>query len=158
VLKRRTPRGIWALRAVTVTIFAVVLLILGSVVYSAYEDYSALRTELAPGGGGSAGQVSMQGSSEAVSINITIPNRGLFPLHVEVSCDPGDANVVCQSANVNILPGQDGVLKFRMTVVDLAKFASSDRRINGTVAISLDPFASLSAGVNLGGFVNVGGA
>lgn len=157
-MKAKTPRGIWALRAVTITITLIVLLALGAVAYSAYEDYSAVRTELGPGSGGSSGRVTMQGSSEVVSINVTIPNRGLLPLNVTVSCDTGDPNIECQTARVDIPPGQDGVLSFKMTVVNLAQFTSSNRHINGTVAMSLEPFASLKVGVNLGGFVNTGGA
>ena len=156
-MKAKTPRGIWALRAVTVTITLIALLVVGAVAYSAYEDYSAVKAKLSPGSGGSSAQAVMQGTSEIISINVTIPNRGLFPLNVTVSCDRGDQNVVCQTGTVRVLPGQDGLLSFKMTVVDLARYSSSsDKRINGTVAMSLDPFASLKVGVDLGGFAAVG--
>ncbi len=156
-MKTKTPRGIWALRAVTATITLIVLLVIGTVVYSAYEDYTAVRSELAGGSSQATGRAVLQGSSELISINITVPNSGLYPLNVTVTCTQKNPNIVCQPSRVNVPAGQQGVLHFHMTIVNLAQFAAaSDHRIDGTVAIALVPFASLSIGFDLGGFVKTG--
>lgn len=157
--KRKTPGGIWALRAVTIIVALLVLLVVGSVGYSAYEDYTAVRSELAGGSQQAVGAAVRQGSSEVVSINITVPNRGLYTLNVTLTCDYPTSNVVCQTASVSVPPGQEGVLRFRMTVVDVVTFANSpDQSINGTVAVEMQPFVKLIIGTNFGGFVNTGGA
>jgi uncharacterized protein (UPF0333 family) len=157
-VKRKTPRGIWVLRGITVAIVLVVLLVIGTVAYSAYEDYSAVRAELAGGSKQVVGTVMTNGSSETVSINIPVPNGGLYPLNVTLTCNYPTSNVVCQRASVNVLPGGEEVLQFKMTVSNVSQFESSaDRVINGTVAISMTPFVGLTVGTDFGGFVKSGG-
>ena len=157
--KRKTPKGIWALRGVTVAIALIVLLVAGTVVYSAYEDYSAVRAELARGSQEAVGEAVLLGSAEVVSINITIPNNGLYPLNVTLTCSYPTPNVVCQRTSVDVAPGEGGILRFRVTVSDLSQFESSGNQvINGTVAISMMPFISLTVGTNFGGLVKPGGA
>ena len=158
-MKRRTPGGIWALRAVTIAIALVVVIVLGTVAYSAYKDYTGVKSELSAGSGGATGKAVLQGTSEVISINITVPNNGLYTLNVTVTCDPTNTNVACQRSQVSVPAGQQQVLHFQMTIVNVAQFvASSDHRINGTVSITLEPFAGLTIGVDLGGYVqNPGG-
>ena len=117
-MKRKTPTGIWALRVVTIAIALIVIVIIGTVAYSAYEDYTVVRSELAGGSNQATAVVSPQGASETVSLNITLSNRGFYTLNVTVTCTYPSSNVVCQPASVSVPPGQDGVLRFRMTVVD----------------------------------------
>ena len=131
-------------------------MVLGSVVYSAYEDYSAVRPYLS-GAQGPIGSAVVQGNSEVVSLNITLPNRGVYALNVTVSCVSPGSNVVCHPASVSVPPGGQGVLRFSLSVVDLQAFASGNHTLNGTVSISLEPFVSLSVGANFGGLVNTGG-
>jgi hypothetical protein len=151
--------GIWALRGVTVAIALIVLLVVGSVVYSAYEDYSAVKAELAGGSQQAVGAAVLRGSTETVSINITVPNKGLYPLNVTLTCNYPTSNVVCQRTSVDVSPGGEGVLRFRMTVSDLSQFESSGNQvINGTVAIAMSPFVGLTVGTDFGGFVKTGGA
>jgi uncharacterized protein (UPF0333 family) len=158
-LKRKTPRGIWALRAVSVAFALVVVIVIGTVGYSAYEDYTAVRAELSGGSQQAVGSAVLQGQSETVSLNITVPNHGLYSLNVTVVCGPQKEAVVCQPSQVVVPPGQQGVLRFRMTVVDLPRFeAAPSQRINGTVIISMEPFASVSIGTDFGGFVSSGGS
>jgi uncharacterized protein (UPF0333 family) len=158
-LKRKTPKGIWALRAVTISLAVVVIIVVGTVVYSGYEDYTALRAELAGGTQQAVGRAVLQGSTETVSINITVFNRGLYPLDVSLTCYYPTSNVLCQPADVNVPAGEQGVLSFRMTVFDLPQFESSgDHVINGTVAVTMAPFVSLTIGTDFGGFVSSGGA
>jgi len=151
--------GIWALRGVTVAIALIVLLVVGSVVYSAYEDYSAVKAELAGGSKQAVGAAVLRGSMETVSINITVPNNGLYPLNVTLTCNYPTSNVVCQRTSVDVSPGGEGVLRFRMTVSDVSQFENSGNQvINGTVAISMTPFVGLTVGTDFGGFVKPGGA
>ena len=151
--------GIWALRGVTVAVALIVLLVVGTVVYSAYEDFSAVKAELAGGSQQAVGAAVLRGTTETVSINITVPNTGLYPLNVTLTCDYPTTNVVCQRTSVDVSPGGQGVLRFRMTVLDVPQFESSDNQvINGTVAISMEPFVGLVVGTNFGGFVKTGGA
>jgi len=158
-VKRKTPRGIWALRGVTVAIAVIVLLVVGSVFYSAYEDYSAVKAELAGGSQQAVGAAVLRGSTETISINITVPNMGLYPLNVTLTCNYPTSNVVCQRTSVDVSPGGEGVLRFLMTVSDLSQFESSGNQvINGTVAISMSPFVGLTVGTDFGGFVKTGGA
>lgn len=156
-MKTKTPAGIWALRAVSVTVALVVILVIGTVAYSAYEDYTAVRSELAGGSQQALGRAVLQGPSETVSINITVPNRGLYTLNVTVTCEYPGSNVVCDPSEVSVPAGQQGVLRFRMTVADVSQFENSgNTRINGTVDISLEPFVSLSIGTDFGSFVSPG--
>jgi len=151
--------GIWALRGVTVAIALIVLLVIGTVVYSAYVDYSAVKAELAGGSQQAVGAAVLRGMTETVSINITVPNKGLYPLNVTLTCDYPTTNVVCQRTSVDVSPGGQGVLRFRMTVLDVSQFESSSNQVvNGTVAISMEPFVGLVVGTNFGGFVKTGGA
>jgi len=157
-MKRKTPRGIWAIRAVSVAFALVLVIVIGSVGYSAYEDYTAVRAELSGGSQQAVGSAVIQGQGETVSLNITVPNRGLYTLNVTVVCGPQTEAITCQPSQVVVPPGEQGVLRFRMTVADLSQFeAAPDHRINGTVIISMDPFASVSIGTNFGGFVSSGG-
>jgi hypothetical protein len=157
-LKVKTPTGIKVLRAVSITITIIVILVIGSVVYSAYQDYTAFRSELGGGSQQVSGKAVLQGSSEIISINFTVPNMGLYALNVTVTCDQHSANVVCPPTQVTVPGGQQSMLRFRMTVLNVSQFvASGNHRINGTVAIALVPFAAFSIGVDLGGFVKTGG-
>jgi hypothetical protein len=157
-MKRRTPAGIWVLRGITVTVAVVVILVAGTVAYSAYEDYTAVRSELTAGPQQAVGRAIIQGSSETVSINITVPNRGLYTLNVTVSCDYPTSNVVCQPSQVSVPAGQEGVLRFKMTVADVMQFEDSgSTKINGTVAVRMEPFVSLLIGTDFGEFVSTGG-
>ncbi len=158
-MKLKTPRGIWALRAVTIVIALVVLLVVGTLAYSAYEDVTAVRSELAGGSQQAVAKAVMQGQSEIVTLNITVPNKGLYALNITVTCDYPTSNVVCQPANVVVPGGQEGVLHFKLTVANLAQFASSsNHRINGTVTAEMQPFAKISVVSDFGSFVNTGGA
>ena len=157
--ERKTPRGIWALRGVTIAIALLVVLAVGTVAYSAYEDYSAVRPELSGGSNQPVGGITQSGNTATVSLNFTIPNGGLYTLNVTLTCDNSNPNVVCQAGQVSVPPGGQQVLRFRMTITDVQRYiASGERRINGTVAMGLEPFVSISIGTDLSGLVNIQGA
>ncbi len=159
-MKRQTPRGIWALRGVTIAIAIMVLLVVGTVVYSAYEDYSAVRPEFSPGSSQVQATATPYGSAgETVSVTVTVPNGGLYTLDVTLTCDNPSPNISCTEGHVSVPPGQQQVLRFTLTVLNLQQYlSSSDRRINGTVAMALEPFVSLSIATDLSGLVPAGGA
>ena len=157
--ERKTPKGIWALRGVTIAIALVVILAVGTVAYSAYEDYSAVRPELTGGSSQPVGKITQSGNTATVSLNFTIPNGGLYTLNVTLSCDNTNPDVVCQTGHVSVPPGGQEVLRFRMTITNIQQYvASGDRRINGTVAMALEPFVSITLGTDLGGLVSIQGA
>jgi hypothetical protein len=157
-LKRRTPRGIWALRGVTVAIALVVLIVVATVAYSVYEDYSAVRSEISSGGhiATASAVYNQSADSEVISFNIEVPNGGLYSLNVTVACSSASSDVVCHSAQVDVPPGQEQTMYFSLTVNNLAQYlSSSDRTINGTVVMTLEPFASLSVASNFTSLVQV---
>ena len=157
-MQRKTPRGVWALRGVTVAISLIVVIVVGTVAYSAYEDYSAVRSELTGGSNQARGMGVLNGNTYTVSINITVPNNGLYTLDVTISCDTANPDISCSPAEVSVPGGLVQVLRFKMTVSDVKGYlALSDRTINGTVAIALEPFANLNIGVDLSGYVQTGG-
>jgi hypothetical protein len=156
--KRKTPRGVWALRGVTIAIALVVILAVGTVVYSAYEDYSAVRPELSGGSSQPVGGITQNGNTATVSLTFTIPNAGLYTLNVTLTCDNSNPNVVCQAGHVSVPPGGQQVLRFNMTITNVQQYIDSgDRRINGTLAMALEPFVSISIGTDLSGLVNIEG-
>lgn len=153
---RRTPRGIWALRAVTLAIAVVVIIVVGTVAYSAYEDYSAVKPELTGGSSNPIGTMTQSGNTAVVSINLTVPNRGVFTLNVTLTCDSNTV-VTCTEGHVSVPPGGEGVLRFKMTITDLKTYVASNTQINGTVSMGLEPFVNLSVVTDLSGLVKVGG-
>ena len=157
-MKRKTPRGIWALRAVTVAVALIVIIVVGTVAYSAYEDYTVVRSEFAGGSNPAVAQVVKNGNSESVSLAINFTNKGIYTLNVSVSCTYPSPNVSCQPASAGVAPGQQGTLHFMMTVNSLSEYASSsDHRVNGTVSVSLEPFITLTIGTDFSSAINGGG-
>lgn len=156
-MKRRTPKGIWALRGVTVAIVFVIVLVVAGAAYSAYEDFNAVRPYISDPSH-PVGSATLEGTTGIVTFNVTIPNRGLFAINVTVSCDSPPAGVTCQRASVNVPPGQEQVLRFVMTIDNVQEFAAQPKHsINGTVSIGLVPFATLAANVDFGGIIQSGG-
>jgi hypothetical protein len=156
-LKRRTPRGIWALRGVTAAVATIVIVVVASVAYSGFEDFQGVRSELASGSHVPVSASYDQATgTETVSLNITVPNRGLYPLNVTVTCSSASSDVSCQRAQAFVPAGGQQVLHFSLSVRDVPQFLSSqDHSISGTVFIGLVPFATLSVGVNFTSFVQV---
>ena len=158
-MKRKTPGGIWALRIVTIALALIVVVVVATVAYSAYEDYNVVRSELAGGSNQATALIAPQGNGETVSLNITLSNKGFYALNVTVTCAYPDSNVVCQPASVNLAPGQQGELRFRMTIIDLSQYQSSDiKAINGTLSVSLEPLVTLTIGTDFSSAVSGGGA
>jgi len=157
-LKRRTSRAMWVIRAVTVTITVLVVLVIVTFSYSGYVDYKSVTADLS-GPTRPAAVAKVQGQAEAVSLNVTIPNPGLYALKVSVSCSQPTASwgLSCSQAIVAVPAREKRVLQFSMTVSDLTAFESSlNQHISGTLGISLMPFAALTFGIDLGSLAQVG--
>jgi hypothetical protein len=136
-----------------------VILAIGTVLYSAYEDYTAVRPELSGGSSQPIGSATLNGNTAVVSINFTIPNEGLYTLNVTLTCDNTNPNVVCQTGHVSVAPGERQVLRFKLTVVNVQQYYSTgEQRINGTLTMAMEPFVSITIGTNLSGLVPQEGA
>ena len=149
-----------ALTGISLAVAIIVLLVVGTVGYSLYSDYNGIVGNLHQGGQGiQAGQTTV-GSAERVTLNVTIPNKGMYTLSVAVACDPGQKfEIVCDPGSVSIAPGQQQVLRFAMTIGQFAQYQdSSDRRINGTLTVGLAPFLSFTVHVDLASLAGQGGA
>jgi hypothetical protein len=153
-LKPNTPRGAKVLRGISIAVMLIVILVVVSVVYSAYSEYNVAMNEFR-GGQGVTSTTTRQGFSEIATVNITVPNKGLFPLNVTVACPPAQqgANAYCESGTVTVPPGLQHVLTFRVVVNDFNAFLGGTREINATVSINMQPFASVSFVVNLANYL-----
>ncbi len=158
-LNRKTPGGVWALRGATIGIALLVLIVVGTIAYSAYEDYDAIRSELAGGSHPAVAHPVFQGGAETVTVDVTVANRGVYTLNVTMGCSYPTSNVVCQTGNLAVPPGQTGTLQFTIIVTNLSQYeASSSHAINGTVRVQMQPFVTLSIDTDFSGFVGSGGA
>ena len=147
---RKTPRGIWALRGVTIAVALLVILVVGTMIYSAYQEYNAIRPELSGGPNQPVGLITQNGNVAIVSLNFTIPNDGLYTINVTLTCDNSNPSVVCQEGHVTVPPGGEQVLRFKMTVTDVQRYVgSSDLRINGTLSLALEPFIGIAINTDL---------
>ena len=128
--------------------------------YSVYADYN--------GAIGVVGQQSAtpgisyrtvsQGTSITVYLNITIPNKGLYVLWVGLSCDSsGGSGVTCMNANVTVPPGSERTLHFEMTVSNPPTQGSFPTGVEGSLSLSLVPFASINIVLDLGSLIQHGG-
>jgi hypothetical protein len=159
-MKAKTPTGIKVIRAVTISIAIVVVLVVGSVVYSGYAEYRSVTSEFKQGQGGVVGET-VQGAGAVFSANITIPDQGVYPITATISCGQSESsfNVYCQPASVTVQPGQTGVLRLQIHVQDLTAYENSaNRRVNGTLAINMPPFVSLAVATDLSSLIQQGGA
>jgi len=145
----------WAIRGFSIALAVIIVLAFGTVFYSAYVDYRGISNDASNPAFHSVVRT-MDGNSETVAVNLTVPNQGLYALQVSVACPEPDvaAGVSCQHASVTVPAGQTRTLEFRITVANLARFESSlSQQINGSVSIEIMPFASVSLNYDLGSLV-----
>ena len=159
-MKRRTPTGIKALRAIGISITLIVLIVLGSVLYSGYKNFETVAGDLNGSNPQSySTKTTMQGVQATVSANFTIQNNGFYTLSLSMVCDSVQASqLTCNQAQVSVPAGQQGVLEFKMVIANITQFASSGHgSAKGTLTIEQVPFASISVGLELGHLVGQGG-
>jgi len=135
-------------------------LVLGTVAYSAYEDYRGVTTLFDAGSGRKLITVerTIQGQMVTVTLNATVPNQGLFTIEVDVSCTGQvNPNIVCTPASVTVPPGQRGTLTFQFVVKDVTKIPTGvPFHLNGTTSVAMVPVASITVGADFGAFVTGG--
>lgn len=159
-MKPKTPTGIKLLRVVSIAVTLISLVVIGSVLYSAYTDYRAVQDEF----GGAAGHrptvnITTEGTARMVTLSFTVSNRGLYTLTVSLSCDNPPPDIVCSPASVNVPSGQEKVMQFQFTVSDYSKYAvPGSLHINGTVGVQMAPFVDLSVGTDFASLASPGSA
>lgn len=160
-MKREPSTVAPSLRAVSLAVTLVSIVAFSTMAYSAYADYSGVLGVLGQSSGSPAiaTRTVVQGTSATVYLNVTIPNDGLYPLGVGLSCiSPGGSNQVsCSSASVTVPPGGQETLRFAMTVQNVNASSSSGIQAKGNLSLSLVPFASLNIVVDLGSLAAQGG-
>lgn len=148
-------RANWAIHAVSIAIAALVVFSFATVFYSAYVDYRGISNNVDSPQYHSVSR-SFSGKNETVSVSLTIPNDGIYPITVSVSCPEPDAvgGITCEKSTVTVPAGGERELLFQMTVGNVDAFENAmSQNINGTVTIQLAPFASISVEYNLGALV-----
>lgn len=144
-----------SLRAVSLVITLVSFVTFSSIGYSVYEDYAGVVSVLnqGPSSGGIYTRAVSQGDNVTIFVNMTLPNRGLYPLTVGFSCLPTTSTMLsCTGGNVTIPAGGVGTLRFRGSVGNLTSaLAAPDFR--GKISLRMATFASLQIGIDLGSII-----
>jgi hypothetical protein len=152
-----------SLRAVGLAITLVSVVAFSTIVYSAYADVSTIFSTLGSGSGSSAiaAREVVRGSTATVYLNVTMQNKGLYPVMMAISClDSQGAKVTCNSPSVTVAPGTKQTLHFVMAINDFRTqggTSNNNIHVNGTVLLALDQFASISIAVDLGSLAHQGG-
>lgn len=59
-----------------------VFILLASIIYSAYADYRGVTSTFSSGGHAVTATRTLQGVTETIKLNATVPNSGLYPVRV----------------------------------------------------------------------------
>ena len=150
-----------SLRAVALVITLVVVVSFATIGYTVYADVSNVVSTV--GGGAPTSLVVaktvVQGSATVVYLNVTLANRGLYPIALSLSClPPVESGITCTSPSITVLPGQSQTLQFMMAVQNYSQIAAGGLHVDGQVVIALEPFASVSVAVDIGNLTTRGGA
>jgi hypothetical protein len=159
-LKREPSILARSLRAVTLVIALVSLITFSTVGYTVYADVSNVFNTVRGGAPTSAitAKTVVQDSAELVYLNVTLANKGLYPIILSLACLPPERNgITCTSPSITVLPGQSQTLHFMMTVENYSQSAAGGLHVDGQVVVALEPFASIAVTVDLGNLVAQGG-
>ena len=146
-----------SLRAVSIIISLVSIVAFSTLAYSVYADYEGV-VNVFGGHGGSpvASETVVNGSDVTQMLNFTVPNKGLYPITVSLSCSGAvTAKVTCDNATATVPPGGSGVLAFAITLHNATSGGASLPSVPGTLALSISPFATLRLSFD---FASLGGA
>jgi hypothetical protein len=151
-----------SLRAVGLAITLVSLVAFSTLIYSAYTDVTTIFSTLGSGSGSSAitARELVQGSTATIYLNVTMQNKGLYPIMMAISCPNSQgANVTCNSPSITVAPGMNQTLHFVMAIKDFSQTqgGTSNIHVNGTVLLALEQFASITVAVDLGSLAHQGG-
>jgi hypothetical protein len=159
-LKREPSILARSLRAVGLVITLVALVTFSTVEYTAYAEVSNVINTV--GGGPPTSAISaktvVQGSAATVYLNVTLANKGLYPITLSLAClPPSGSGIACTSPSISVLPGQSQTLHFVMTVENYLQSAAGGLHVDGQVKVTLGPFASIAVTVDLGTLAAHGG-
>ena len=146
-----------SLGAVSLVITLVSLAAFSSIAYSAWADINGVIGTAGQGSRSPAmvAETVTRGNSITLYLNVTVSNKGLYPLTIGLTCQPSSTTkLMCQPASVIIPPAGQGTLHFSVTALNASQ---SSIKANGTLSVTLQPFASVDFGVNLGSMLNRGG-
>jgi hypothetical protein len=138
-------------------ITVVSLVAFSSIAYSAWADINGVIGTVGQGprSPAVAAETVTRGNSITLYLNVTVSNKGLYPLTIGLTCQPSSTTkLMCQQASVIIPPAGQSTLHFSMTVLNASQ---PSIQANGTLSVTLQPFASVYVGVNLGSMLNQGG-
>lgn len=150
-----------SLRAVALVITLVVVVSFATIGYTVYADVSNVVSTI---GGGSqtslvASKTVVQGSAAVDYLNVTLANKGLYPIALSLSClSPAESGITCTSPSITVLPGQSQTLQFMMTVQNYSQIAAGGLHVDGQVVVALEPFASIAVAVDIGNLTARGGS
>ncbi len=153
-MKQETSPVGSSLRAATLAITLVSIVTFSTVLYSAYAEVQGVMGVLGQnsGNGVISTRTTTQNESATLYVNATLPNRGLYPLRVALSCSPAQStNVTCQPGVVTIAPGSTGTLRFSLTSPNLSRIGAA---VPANFSVELEPFASISVSVDLSSLAN----
>ena len=142
-----------ALRAASLAITLVSIVSVSTIAYSAIADYDGVVGVFShPAGSGPIEvRVVRQGEGATAYVNVTVPNRGLYPLRLTFLClPPPGQGVTCTSADILISPRESGTFGFSVSVANVSMLQSgSNLRVGGNLSMGLEPFASITVRVDL---------
>lgn len=156
-MKSESSTAARSLGAVSLAITLVSLAAFSSIAYSAWADINGVIGTVGQGPRSSAivAETVTRGNSITLYLNVTVSNKGLYPLTVGLTCQPSStAKLTCQPASAIIPPAGQSTLHFSMTVLNASQ---TSIQANGTLSVTLQPFASVDVGLNLGSMLNRGG-
>jgi hypothetical protein len=143
-----------SLKAISIVITLISIAAFSTIAYSAYADFAGVFRIMGQGGASPnmSNSAVVQGNSIVVHLNVTIPNDGMYPLTVGLSCLPSNGTVLvtCPAASVTIPPGGEGTLHFTMNIQSPSLADLSGLHTEGNLSLSIEPFASISVIIGLG--------
>ena len=160
-MKREPSILAGSLRAVALVITLVVLVSFVTIGYTVYADVSNVVNAVGGGAPTSliAAKAVAQGSATVFYLNVTLANKGLYPVGLSLSClPPEESGITCTSPSITVPPGQSQTLQFTMTVQNYSQIAAGGLHVEGQMVVSLEPFVSIAVAVDLGNLTMRGGA
>ena len=136
------------------------LVTFSTVGYTVYADVSDTLNAVKGGTSTSAiaAKTVVQGSAAVIYLNVTLANKGLYPIVLSLTClSPEESGITCTSPSITVLPGQSQTLHFMMTVKNYIQSATGGLHVDGQVKVTLEPFASIAVAVDLGSLIAHGG-
>ncbi|MEE9282878.1 MAG: hypothetical protein V3U49_02235 [Nitrososphaerales archaeon] len=146
-MAKETPIVAKTLRLVSFSITLAGFVILGTIGYSIYEEFNYLFFS----GPGDLFEFTREEKDDSIDFffNLTIPNKGLFPLEIEVNLTAslGGNEISSGSSGVAVIPvGSEEQLEILVTmrkddIAELISLQSQEIELDFTVRAGFQPFA-----------------